>query len=223
MRVRRGRAKTPATDRTVTEELVDGVASDGEPALRVWQPHRQVAFSRRDRHRDGYDEARAAASERGYTITERSVGGHAVAFTGTTVAFVLAEPVTDSRQCICDRYDRATAPLVTAFENLGLSVSETEPDNAFCPGTHSLSATGKIAGLAQRVRREVATVAGVVIVRDHGAVANVLDPVYHALGIPFDPGTVGSIARAGGKSDPEAVCDAIENALVARVEGRRET
>jgi octanoyl-[GcvH]:protein N-octanoyltransferase len=223
MRVRRGRASTPAADRTVTTELVEQVASDGEPALRVWQPHRQVAFGRRDRHRDGYDEARAAASERGYAVTERAVGGHAVAFTGTTVAFVLAEPVADGRQCICDRYERATDPLVAAFEELGVAVEETEPPHSFCPGTHSLSAGGKIAGLAQRVRRDVATVAGVVLVSDHDAVADVLAPIYCALEIPFDPETVGSIARAGGESDPDAVCDAIEHALAASVEGRRET
>lgn len=214
MYVRRERAETPSADRTVTQGLVERVAEKGEPALRVWQPHRHVAFGRRDRHREGFEHARRVALERDYAVAERSVGGHAVAFTGTTVAFVLAEPVDDSRQCICDRYDRATRPLVTACEDLGVAVTESEPDRSFCPGTHSLSAEGKIAGLAQRVRRDVATVAGIVVVRDHTEIGDVLAPVYRALGVPFDPSTVGSIARAGGESDPETVLNAIESALV---------
>jgi len=42
----------------------------------------------------------------------------------------------------------------------------------------------------------------------------VLDPVYDALGVAFDPETVGSVAAAGGESDPDAVVAAVEAALV---------
>lgn len=217
MEVRRGRAETPPADHAVTREMVERVASGGDPVLRVWQPHQQVAFGRRDRHCEGFEAARRSALDRGYAVTDRTVGGRAVAFTGTTAAFILAEPVDDGRQCICDRYDRATEPLVAACEELGVAVTESEPDCSFCPGTHSLSAGGKIAGLAQRVRRDVATVAGVVVLRDHGEIGDVLAPVYRALGVPFDPDTVGSIARAGGESDPATALDALESALVASV------
>jgi len=37
----------------------------------------------------------------------------------------------------------------------------------------------------------------------------VLDPVYDALGVPFDPDTVGSVSTAGGPDDPERVIDAL--------------
>jgi hypothetical protein len=42
----------------------------------------------------------------------------------------------------------------------------------------------------------------------------VLDPVYEALSIPFDPDSVGSIERAEGRVDPDAVVSEIESMFV---------
>ncbi|MFT4922883.1 MAG: octanoyl-[GcvH]:protein N-octanoyltransferase [Haloarculaceae archaeon] len=212
MRVLRGRAGTIEADRAVTDHLVERAVERGESALRVWTPHPQVAFGRRDATAAGYDRARELAREAGYPPVERSVGGRAVAYTGSTVALVHADPAAE-RTAIEARYDRATDRLRTAFDRLGVDASEGEPAGAFCPGTHSLRAAGKVAGLAQRVRKEVAVVGGVVVVRDHEAIADVLEPVYAALDVPFDRDAVGSVARAGGDGGPEAVCRAIESAF----------
>ena len=210
MRVYRGRAGSPEADRAATERLVDAVAESEEPALRVWTPHQQVAFGRRDANAEGYDRAKTVALEHGYAVTERAVGGHAVVFTGTTVAFARAVPIDDPRSGIQDRYEHALETLTSALGNLDIAVSQDEPDGAFCPGTHSLSAGGKIVGIAQRVSRQVATVAGIVIVDDEEAIAGVLEPIYEALGVPFDPKSVGSIASAGGNASPETVIGTIE-------------
>ncbi|ERH10957.1 MAG: lipoate-protein ligase A [halophilic archaeon J07HX64] len=211
MRVLRGRAATPTADRAVTKELLERTADT--PALRVWQPHRTVAFGRRDASCEGYDRARRAATERGYVTLERSVGGRAVAFTGSTVAFVRAEPVEEARTGIQARYDRVAEEVAAALDSLGVTVEPGEPDGAFCPGTHSLSASGKLVGIAQRVRSEVALVSGIVVACDHQELADVLDPVYSALEIPFERDAVGSVARAGGPGDPEPVMTALEGAL----------
>ncbi|WP_415378664.1 biotin/lipoate A/B protein ligase family protein [Halosimplex sp. TS25] len=219
MRVYRGRADTIEADRAVSDELVDRVASDGEPAVRVWRPHRQVAFGRRDVRADGYEEARDIAEERKFPPVEREVGGRAVAYTGSTVAFARVTPVEDVRSGLQDRYDAATADLIAALDELGVDASEGEPLDSFCPGTHSVQADSsgrarKLAGLAQRVRADAAVVAGVLLVADDDEIAEVLDPVYAALDVPFDPETVGSVARAGGPSALESVIDAVERALV---------
>jgi hypothetical protein len=76
------------------------------------------------------------------------------------------------------------------------SVSRT--GDSFCPGAHSLRADGKLVGIAQRVRRDVGFTAGVAVVRDYGLIGNVFSPVYDALGVPFHPKSVGSVARVGG-------------------------
>jgi len=213
MDVRRGRKATLETDQEATEAVVDRATNEREPVARVWRPHRQIAFGRRDARSEGYERAREVAERRGFPTTSREVGGRAVAFTGQTVAFVHALPVEDGRATIEERYDDATALLQRALADLGVDARSGEPANSFCPGSHSLQARGKLAGLAQRVRTDVAVVAGVVLTNDHNAVADVLEPVYDCLGVAFDPTSVGSVAAAGGPNDPIAVADAITQAL----------
>jgi lipoate-protein ligase A len=211
MHVRRGRAPTVPADQGVTEAVVSYAQREREPALRVWTPHRQVAFGRRDRHSEGYDRACEAAEARGFESTTRDVGGRAVAFSGTTLAVVHAVPVDDPRSGLQTRYEAAVERLARALETVGVSAVEGEPPDSFCPGTHSLRAGGgKVVGVAQRVRADVAVVAGVVVVADRDAVADVLAAVYDLLGVPFDPASVGSVAAAGGPADPEIVGDAVE-------------
>jgi len=225
MRVIRGRGADPKADRAATRRLFERTAKTGTPGLRVWRPHRSVAFGRRDANREGYDRARRAAESRGYATVERSVGGRAVAFTGSTVAFVRAEPVEEARTGIQARYDRVTDEVSEALASLGVTAERGEPEGAFCPGTHSLSARGKIVGLAQRVRSKVALVSGIVVACDHGQLGGVLEPVYGALGIQFDRDAVGSIARAGGPADPDEVVATFRTTLSENptVEHVRET
>jgi lipoate-protein ligase A len=215
MRVRRGRAETLAADREVTAAMVDQSARTTEPALRIWTPHPQVAFGRRDSNAAGYDRARELARDRGLTPVERDVGGRAVAFTPGTLAFSLAEPRDGKDRAVRERYDRVLERLAGALSKLGTGVSRGEPAGAFCPGSHSLQADGKVAGLAQRVRDDVAVVGGFIVVSDGTALADVLAPVYEALSVPFDPDSVGSLAAAGGPSAPEAVVPAVIEGLAA--------
>lgn len=209
VRTVRGRATSLEADRTVVEALTDAVATTGVPAIRAWTPHRQVAFGRRDARADGYERARQRAEAHGYPPIERSVGGRAVAYTGSTVAFAVIVPTPTPRQGTGARYDVATTGVVRALRSLGVSARRGEPDASFCPGEHSVQARGKISGLAQRIQRETARVSGIVVVDAHEEVAAVLDDVYDALDVPFDPDSVGSVARGGGPADPDAVVDAV--------------
>lgn len=212
MRVLRGRAGSIEDDRATTDAMAERALDADEPALRAWSPHPQVAFGRRDANAAGYERAREIARQRGYQPIEREVGGRAVAYTGSTVAFAYVDPITD-RTAIESRYDDATDRLQDALAGVGVDARTGEPDRSFCPGTHSLQSAGKIAGLAQRVQRRVARVGGIVVVRDHDEIGAVLAPVYDALDVAFDPATVGSVAAAGGEADPDAVARAIEDAF----------
>lgn len=220
MHVFRGRAGTIEADRDVSRRLLS-VAGDGEPAVRAWLPHRQVAFGRRDARREGYDAAREAAREHGFPPVERSVGGRAVAYDGeTTVAFARAEPIDDFREGTDERYDRLTAALERALDGFGLEIDRGEPDDAFCPGAHSLSAIDaqgrrrKLVGIAQRVQREAALVAGILLVANRDELARALADVYEALAVPLEPSTVGSVRAAGGPGDPDRIRNAVEAVLV---------
>jgi lipoate-protein ligase A len=212
----RGRPDDIGTDRDVVDALPDLVTESGDPAFRAWTPPRQVAFGRRDAAADGYDRAREAAREHGYTPIERQVGGRAVAYTGSVLAFSYVVPNADG-DSIQSRYGRTTRLLERTLERLGATVEPGEPEAAFCPGGHSLQHDGKLAGIAQRVRRDTAVVGGCLVVSeaDERASGDVLGPVYDALGVSFDPESVGSVEGAGGPSDTDAVVEALETAFAA--------
>ncbi|WP_235019780.1 lipoate--protein ligase family protein [Natrialba sp. INN-245] len=225
MRLYRGRPSTIETDRAASTRLLE-VAAAGDPAARVWVPHRQVAFGRRDAGTDGYSRALEAARARGFPAVERAVGGRAVAYDGeTTIAFARAEPVADFRRGIDDRYERTTAAIERALGDVGLEPRRGEPDGAFCPGSHSLSIaapsgagdgnsrSAKVVGIAQRVRQQAAVTAGIVVVDGGNELVGVLEDVYGALGLTFDPDAVGALADAGVDVGPETVRAALETAL----------
>ncbi|AGB14779.1 lipoate-protein ligase A [Halovivax ruber XH-70] len=216
--VYRGRGETIAADREASRRLLDH-AADGDRAVRVWTPHRQVAFGRRDANRDGFERARRLAAERGFQPVERRVGGRAVAYDGeTALAFARAEPVTDIRSGIQDRYASLTGTIVDGLDAAGVTVVEGEPPNSFCPGTHSLRLPdgGKVVGLAQRVTADGALGAGICLVDNAGPIADVLQAVYEALDVPFDRHTVGCAGAAVVGGDAHAtVRTALEEALSA--------
>lgn len=218
MRVVRGRAADRDADSAVTRDLLAWVREHGVPAVRVWAPGRVVAFGRRDANEDGYEEAVAAAREHGFPTVERRVGGRAVAYTDTTLAFARLTPTEDMRTGLDARYDAMVADVTDALRTVGVAdAREGEPPASFCPGDHSVRADcGKLAGVAQRVTKGAALTSGVLVVDDRDAIAGVLGDVYPALGAPFDPDSVGSVAAAGG--DPGAVRDELEAALVGEAD-----
>ena len=103
-----------------------------------------------------------------------------------------------------------------AFSGLGTDVEAGEPPDSFCPGGGAVRAVGggKVAGVAQRVRADAVVVAGCVLVDDAAAQRAILDPVYRALGLDFDPESVGDVSTAGGPADPDVVAAALERSLV---------
>ncbi|WP_458189133.1 lipoyl protein ligase domain-containing protein [Haladaptatus sp. NG-WS-4] len=218
MRVLRGRAETRDDDREVTASMLAETAETGKPAVRVWTPHRQVAFGRRDVRSESFEVAKSVARTCGFEPVERSVGGRAVAYTGTTVAFARTVPLEDMRTGMEERYAETSETIQRAFWRLGVPIQRGEPPRSFCPGNYSLQWNGKLAGVAQRVQSGAALVSGVVVVDDHGEIAGVLDPIYAALDVPFDPDSVGSIAKAGGDADPELVVETIEELLIGDAE-----
>jgi len=214
MRVLCGRAATIEADRERTGAMLARTGETGEPAVRVWTPHRQVAFGRRDATEPGYERARSVARTQGFEPVERRVGGRAVAHTASTVAFAHAVPVADPRAGLTTRYEATTERVRRALAEVGVEATPGEPPDSFCPGSHSLQADGKVVGIAQRVRPDAALVAGCVVVAGRERLAAVLGPVYDALDRPFDPASVGSVAAAGGPTDPERVRTAVERALI---------
>ncbi|MGM0606035.1 MAG: lipoate--protein ligase family protein, partial [Halobacteriota archaeon] len=194
IRVIRGRRASIDADRNAVEAMLAYTARTGTPTVRVWTPHRQLAFGRRDTHAPGYERARKAAVDLGFPPVERSVGGRAVAYTGDGLAFARTIAIDDLRCGMADRYASTTESVIAALESVGASVAAGEPPRSYCPGDHSIRGdpaatdTGKIVGIAQRITAGAALVSGslTVSLSDTDEIATVLQPVYDALAVPFD-------------------------------------
>ena len=66
MQINRYSVKTPRTDMEQTRKLIDRVGWTGESILRIWSPSEHVSFGRRNVLADNYEQAVAAAKDRGY-------------------------------------------------------------------------------------------------------------------------------------------------------------
>lgn len=206
----------PAFDTAVSRALLAAVASGRSPeSLRLHRPDDVLAFSVQDRTRPGFAAAVAAAREAGFAPILRLAGGRAAVFHRETLAFAWSAPARDARRGVLARFD-ATAGLVAgALRKLGVDARIGEVPGEYCPGSHSVNARGrrKLMGVGQRLVRGGAHVGGVIVVRDADRVREVLAPVYRALDLPFDPGTVGSVEDEVGPVSREDVAQALLSAL----------
>ena len=109
------------------------------------------------------------------------------------------------------------ADLITnALRGLGVDARVGEIPGEYCPGAYSVNARGraKLAGIGQRMIRGGAHMGGVVVASGGGEVARVLEPVYRALELDFDPPTSGSVSD---ELQREVDAGEIEEAIIAEL------
>jgi octanoyl-[GcvH]:protein N-octanoyltransferase len=173
-----------------------------------------VAFGPRDRVEPRFAEAVAAAGRHGFAAVERLAGGRAAVFHEGTIAFSWAIPDPAAREGIRPRFELLADIMVEAIRSLGIDARVGEVPGEYCPGEHSVNARGrtKLMGVGQRVVAGAAHVGGVVVVSGTDRVREVLLSVYAALGLDWDPATVGSledeVPGLTWESAQEAVVDA---------------
>jgi lipoate-protein ligase A len=189
------------------QRAVFGQVASGErpPTISITPSTRHVGVTKKDTFRQGFDRAVREAHEEGYPVLVRSSGGSATAAGPGTFGFSVIRPSEDARRGISKRYDEAASLVLGAFLRLGIDGAEVgEVENEFCPGDHSIRLGSfengmKLVGIAQRVTRRATSVGGIVLVWGEAELARVLGRFYAALDLPFRPGSVGSLHRAGSK------------------------
>jgi lipoate-protein ligase A len=187
----------PALDTAVSRALMRRVADDELPeTLRVAHPGAMVAFGKRDVVAGGYREAVRAARSGGFEAIERLAGGRAAVFCEDTIALAHAVPDADPRAGVSARFEAVADLVCEALRSLGLDARIGEVPGEYCPGAHSVNAGGtrKLMGVGQRIVAGGAHVGAVVVVDRAERVRDILVPVYAALGLDWDPATVGSVA-----------------------------
>lgn len=188
----------PALDTAVSRATMRRVAAGELPeTLRLARPARVVAFAKRDALAPGYPEAVAAARAAGFGSVLRLAGGRAAVFHEGTLELAHAVPDPDPRRGIHSRFEATAELIVRALRRLGVDARVGEVPGEYCPGRWSVNAAGerKLAGIGQRVISGGAHVGTVIVVDDAAAVRGVLEPVYAALDLAWDPATVGSVGR----------------------------
>lgn len=205
-----------AFDAAASRALLYEVAEGRRPeSLRLYRPDDVVAFSLTDATRPGFAQAVAAARAAGFDAALRLAGGSAAVFHRETLAFAWCAPAADARRGIAERFERTAAWIAGALRRLGVDARVGEVPGEYCPGAHSVNARGrrKLMGVGQRIVRGAAHVGGVLVVGGSARVREALDPVYAALGLAYDPETVGSLEDEIGPISVEAVRDALLSEL----------
>lgn len=201
-------------DTAISRAILERVSSGIDPeTLRVHRPGPVVAFGPRDRVAPGFAKAVEAARGHGFESVLRLAGGRAAVFHEDTIAFSWVIPEPEPRQGITARFEEISSIIAAAFRRLGIDARIGEVPGEYCPGAHSVNARGraKLMGVGQRLVQHAAHVGGVVVVGGSNRIRDVLLPVYDALGLAWDPATVGSLADEDGSITWEAAQRTIVN------------
>jgi lipoate-protein ligase A len=209
----------PALDTAVSRATMQRVAAGELPeTLRLIRPARAVAFAKRDALAPGYPAARAAARAAGFESVMRLAGGRAAVFSEDTLELAHAVPDPDARSGIHARFELTAELLAWALGQLGVDARVGEVPGEYCPGRWSVNARAavKLTGTGQRVIGGGAHVGTVIVIDGAADVRGVLEPVYAALELDWDPASVGAVADEAAGVTWEAVRDAVLDAYAER-------
>ena len=200
--------------------LVRVAAGQLPPTLRLHRPGSILAFSRQDAASPGYPEAVRAAREAGFEPVLRLAGGRAAVYHDRTIACSWA--VADRRPAAHTeaRFLELAELLAAALRGVGIDARVGEVPGEYCPGAWSVNARGrtKLVGIGQRLIAGASHRGAVIVVGGGDRIRDVLLPVYRALGLDWDPATVGSVEQEVGALALTRIEDEILSRLGERYE-----
>jgi lipoate-protein ligase A len=184
--------------------------------LRSYRPRATVAFGRRDTFLPGFPAAIGAARRHGFEPVIRGAGGRAAAYDEGSLIFDEVMPADGSQ--IRERFAGDARRQAHALQQLGVDARVGEVAGEYCPGEFSVNARGrvKLIGAAERIVRGAWLHSSVIVVEGAARLRVVLEEVYAALGLAWDPSTVGDIASEA----PASGIEDVRAALLAGYESR---
>ena len=179
--------------------------------LRIARPGTTVAFAKRDAVAPGYQAAVRAAREHGFEATLRLAGGRAAIFHDGTMEIGHAVPDDEPRAGIHERFRRTAERLARTLASVGVDARVGEVAGEYCPGRYSVNARGaaKLAGIGQRVVGGGSHTGVVLVIEGADRINSVLEPVYAALGLDWEPAVTGSVRTEAGSATWDTVADAL--------------
>lgn len=213
-----GRADA-ATDLERSVELLRAVASGAiaEPrVVRVYAPEPTVALSRRESRLPGFETARRAAHERGFTPVIRPTGGRAVAYDESCIVFDVVAREQEGAIAQALFFREVGGALAAALRELGVDARLGDVPGEYCPGEFSINARGavKLIGTSQRAMRGARLLSGMLPLAGVERFIDVLIAVNAALELDWDPATFGNLASEAGGIPRETAESALIRALL---------
>lgn len=210
-----GRERDPLLDVALGPALLSAVAAEGgADRLRLYRPGPTLAFSGRDCATPGIGAAAAAARAAGFTPVRRGPGGRAAAYHRRTLCLDHVSADTQGRTEIRARFTGFGELLVDALRAVGADARLGPVPGEYCPGEFSINDGHghKLVGTAQRLVRGGWLFGTVILVTDAEPLRSVLVDVYRALGLDWDPATVGSVQDTAPGVTVEDVTAAVRTA-----------
>lgn len=203
----------PAADMALTGDLLRAVAAgEHEPVVRVFVPGPTVAFGRLDARLPGYESARTAAQQHGFTPLLRHAGGRAAAYDRGSVVIEVIERSESIADGVEDRFRSLSGEVAELLADAGVATEVGELPGEFCPGRFSLHAgRRKLSGVAQRSIRGASLTTAAIAVTGGDRLRAVLVDVQRALGVEWDPQTAGSADELVPTLTAEAVAELAVN------------
>jgi octanoyl-[GcvH]:protein N-octanoyltransferase len=207
----------PALDVALPHALLDLLAGGRRrPVVRCYRPAATVAFGRRDTFLPGFSTAVAAARDHGFTPVIRAAGGRAAAYSEGSLIFDEVMPADGS--AIRDRFADDARRQARALQSLGADARVGEVPGEYCPGEFSVNGRGrvKLIGAAERIIRGAWLHSSVVVVYRAPSLRAVLEDVYAALELDWDPETTGAVSEEA----PGVRLEEVRAALLADYDSR---
>jgi octanoyl-[GcvH]:protein N-octanoyltransferase len=174
------------------------VADNPDPILRVYAPRPTVAFSRRESLMPSFAAATEAARDHGFAPVVRLAGGRAVAYDESCLVMDLITP-SDQHVANGRVFEVVSECVRRVLADLGVDARGGAVQREYCAGPHSVNARGevKLVGIAQRVTRGARLVTASVALGPATRLRSVVDDVYAAMSLDWDPQTFGTLAGEG--------------------------
>ncbi|MGS0687449.1 lipoate--protein ligase family protein [Nakamurella sp. GG22] len=215
--------RDPVLDVALGAFLLQQVGAGGSELLRVYRPRPTLAFSGRDCVSPGIGAAAAAAVAAGFAPVRRGPGGRAAAYHPGTVCLDHIGPIaTDPTRPgsgpdvdqIRPRFTLFADVLTGALRSLGVDAQLGPVPGEYCRGEFSINdgRGHKLVGTAQRLVRGAWLFGTVIVVEDADTVRSVLEEVYRALELDWDPASVGAVRDVAPDVGPAEVVAAVVDA-----------
>jgi len=213
----RGQVGTDAQsdlDHTLALMRAMQVEENPHPILRVYSPRPTVAFSRRESLMSSYPLAQDAAQSQGFAPVIRLAGGRAVAYDESCLVI---DMITPSDPGISNElvFDVVSESVRRVLVDLGVDARVGAVDGEYCAGPHSVNARGavKLVGIAQRVTRGARLVTASIALGPAERLRSVIDDVYAAMSLEWDPLTFGTVADEAVPASSETLTAGIITGL----------